>query len=100
MQNSPFATPGLSIIKTMTMAVGEMDFETIFRLSSGGVKSVVELPMPIPYPGVSILLWIFFLIAMPILLMNLLVRRTRLLQSFHKNCVLSTIFFIDQSGCG
>ena len=57
----------------MTMAVGEMDFETVFRLTSGGVGSIDEVPMPIPYAGTSILLWIFFLIMMPILLMNLLV---------------------------
>ena len=73
MQASPFATPGLSIIKAMTMAVGEMDFESIFRLTSGGVFDIDEVPTPIPYTGVSILLWIFFLILMPILLMNLLV---------------------------
>ena len=57
----------------MTMAVGEMDFETVFRLTSGGVGSIDEVPTPIPYTRVSILLWIFFLIMMPILLMNLLV---------------------------
>ena len=73
MQASPFATPGLTIIKAMTMAVGEMDFETIFRLTSGGVGDIDEVPTPIPYTGVSILLWIFFLILMPILLMNMLV---------------------------
>ena len=73
MQSSPFATPGLSIIKAMTMAVGEMDFEEIYRLTSGGVSDIDEVPTPIPYTGVSILLWIFFLILMPILLMNLLV---------------------------
>ena len=73
MQASPFATPGLSIIKAMTMAVGEIEFDSIFRLTPGGVSDIDDVPTPIPYTGVSILLWIFFLILMPILLMNLLV---------------------------
>ena len=73
MQASAFATPGLSIIKAMTMSDGEMDFEAVFRLRSDGVSDIDEVPTPIPYAGVSILLWIFFLIIMPILLMNMLV---------------------------
>lgn len=68
---SPFATPGLSIIKAMTMSAGEVDYNSIFQLTSEGAASEDEVLSPIPYP-VSFLIWIFFLILMPILLMNLL----------------------------
>ena len=73
-QASPFATPGLSIVKTMVMGVGEMDFQAVFQLTSENVSSIELVPESIPYPGVSYLLWVLFLILMPILLMNLLVR--------------------------
>ena len=55
----------------MTMTTGELDFDSLFRLRPDGTsENVVE----IPFFEVSILLWIFFLIMMPILLSNLLVR--------------------------
>ena len=56
----------------MTMSAGEVDYNSIFQLTSEGAASEDEVLSPIPYP-VSFLIWIFFLILMPILLMNLLV---------------------------
>ena len=54
----------------MTMTTGELDFDSLFRLDpSGTSENVVE----IPFFEVSIILWILFLIMMPILLSNLLV---------------------------
>ena len=58
---------GLSIIKTMTMTTGEFEFDTTFRQC--GPECLDELQ----YAPVSIILWILFLILMPILLTNLLV---------------------------
>ena len=54
----------------MTMTTGELDFDRLFRLYPGGApENVVE----IPFFGVSVIMWILFLIIMPILLTNLLV---------------------------
>ena len=70
---SPFADPARSILKTMTMTTGEFEFDDIFRLTPGGVMSVDEVPRNLPFREVSYILWIIFLILMPILLTNLLV---------------------------
>ena len=67
---SPFTNMLDSIWKTLTMTVGEMGFEDIFHLSSGGSNENIP---PIPFPGISYALWVIFLILMPILLTNLLV---------------------------
>lgn len=68
-QPFPFMDVGLSIVKTMTMTTGEFEFDTTFR------QCGEECPTELPYPIVSYVLWIFFLILMPILLTNLLVRK-------------------------
>ena len=69
---SPFSTPFRSLIKTMTMTTGEMDYENIFHYSSGG-SSPDELLSEVPFPVISFVLWVMFLILMPILLANMLV---------------------------
>lgn len=71
--SSPFADPARSILKTMTMTTGEFEFDDIFQQTPGGVMSAAEIPGSIPFPIVSYILWIIFLILMPILLTNLLV---------------------------
>ena len=54
----------------MTMTTGELDYDSLFRLyPDGTADSIVE----IPFFEISIILWILFLIMMPILLSNLLV---------------------------
>ena len=70
---SPFADPTRSILKTMTMTTGEFEFDNIFRQTPGGVMDRSEVPRNVPFPEVSYMLWIIFLILMPILLTNLLV---------------------------
>ena len=67
---SPFANPFHSLMKTMTMTTGEMDYESIFHQSSGGSTDVIP---DIPFPALSFILWIIFLILMPVLFANLLV---------------------------
>lgn len=70
MQRSPFATPGRTILKVMTMTTGEFEYDAIFRQFPDGTTDTIE---EIPFPPVSYVLWILFLILMPILLTNLLV---------------------------
>lgn len=70
MQRSPFATPARAIVKTMTMTTGEFEFDGIFRQVPGGLG--MNFP-EIEFVPISFILWIIFLILMPILLMNLLV---------------------------
>ena len=54
----------------MTMATGEFDFDPIFRQDPTGARDNAE---EIPFPPVSYILWIVFIIIMPILLTNMLV---------------------------
>ena len=54
----------------MTMATGEFDFDSIFRQDPTGGSDDAE---EIPFPPVSYILWIVFIIIMPILLTNMLV---------------------------
>ena len=69
--HSPFASPFTSIWKTMTMATGELGYDDIFRqFTDDPTFSATE----IPFPAISYLLWVIFLILMPILFTNLLVR--------------------------
>ena len=54
----------------MTMTTGELDYDAIFRLNpAGGSDSLTE----IKYPPISYLLWIVFLVLMPVILNNMLV---------------------------
>ena len=58
----------------MTMTTGEFNYDGIFRNAAGGigVDAVVAIG-EIAFPQISYLLWIIFIILMPILLTNLLV---------------------------
>ena len=71
----------------MTMVTGEMDYESIFRQSSSGT---VDPDPPLPFPEISYLLWIVFLVMIPILFNNLLVKLSQVLiiiKSFYKSYV-------------
>ena len=67
---SPFANPGHSILKTISMSIGELGYDELFRQPTGG--STDNVP-GIPFPEISYILWIIFIILMPILFGNLLV---------------------------
>ena len=56
----------------MTMTTGEFDYDTLFRQFPGGAQDG-DTTAEIPFPVISFILWIIFLILMPILLTNLLV---------------------------
>ena len=73
-QRTSFATPARSLLKTITMTTGEFEFDSIFRQAPGGVEfKEINMLGEIPYPPISYMLWIAFIILMPILLTNLLV---------------------------
>lgn len=69
-ERSPFASPFTSIWKTMTMTIGEMGYDDIFRQFTS--ESVPDAP-DVPFPDISYILWVIFLILMPILFTNLLI---------------------------
>ena len=54
----------------MSMTTGEFDYNGIFRLAP---TETHETYAEIPFPTVSYILWILFIILMPILLTNMLV---------------------------
>ena len=67
---SPFASPFTSMWKTMTMTTGELGYDDIFRqFTDDSISSAPE----VPFPAISYVMWIIFLILMPILFTNLLV---------------------------
>ena len=57
----PFATPGFAIAKTMVLMIGEIDFENVFNEGD------------LLYNPVTYILFIIFLIIVPVLFINLLV---------------------------
>ena len=72
-QRTPFSTPARALLKTMTMTTGEFEYDGIFRQTPDGTMPGLD---EIPFPPVSYILWIVFIILMPILLTNLLVCRS------------------------
>ena len=70
MQRSPFSIEILSMIRTLVMTTGELDYDEIFHLNPAGEReNVPELAfLPVAY-----ILWIPFVIVMPLLFVNLLV---------------------------
>ena len=69
-QRTPFSTPVLTLLNIMTMTTGEFDYSGIFHLTPSGADETFH---DIPFPTVSYILWILFIILMPILLTNMLV---------------------------
>jgi hypothetical protein len=68
--NSPFANPGHSLLKTIAMSIGDLEYDQLFRQPTGGSSDSVP---EIPFPEISYVLWIVFIILIPILFSNLLV---------------------------
>ena len=52
------------------MTADDFDFDSLFRLDSAGESDDAE---QVPFPPVSYMLWIVFVIVMPVLLINMLV---------------------------
>ncbi len=70
LQRSPFYSTSRSLVQLLSMTAGGFDFGSLFRLSPDGESEEAE---EIPYLAVSYILWVIFIILMPILLINLLV---------------------------
>lgn len=71
----PFRTIGASLIKTSVMMIGEFEFEQIFLSSQDidAVKTPNDHKLFLYYPGISYTIFVFFLILMSVIIMNLLV---------------------------
>ena len=57
------------MIKTFIMTTGEFEFDTIFVNDQG----LVNDGLIVPFPTLTTILWIIFVVTMPILFNNLLV---------------------------
>ena len=66
-KRTPFADIGRSMLKTLVMTTGEFEFDTIYNNEE--LASEISLPYPIEFT----ILWVVFIIMMPILFSNLLV---------------------------
>ena len=71
----PFKTFGKSFVKTTVMATGEFDYTNMLidGLGQNNNHSGILVPL-IPFPEVSTVFFYIFMLTMPIVLMNLLVR--------------------------
>ena len=81
-----FSSPANSILKTTMLTMGEFDFDTLFyntvednnqeNRTDYGQRNGTDpnvLPAELLFPGATYVLWIVFLIMMPIVLTNMLV---------------------------
>ena len=59
-----------SLLKTISMTTGEQEFDSIFHQEASGARDTLE---EIPFPFVSFLVWILFIVFIPVLLINMLV---------------------------
>ena len=69
MENS-FHTPAFSLMKSLVMMSGEMEYEQVFRFRDSQDD---QPPGALNFIVMSNILWVIFIILMPILFMNLLV---------------------------
>ena len=65
-QRHAFIHPARALVKVMSMTTGELDYDDIFHHREGEEE--------IAFPLISFPLWIIFLVMMPVLLNNYLVR--------------------------
>ncbi len=56
------------------MTIGELEYDSLFRQDPGGLKPGDGLQEEIEFEALARVLWLIFLIFMPIILINLLVR--------------------------
>lgn len=59
----PFSTYGKTLLKTSVMTIGEFEFDSIFN----------DITQTLPYPEITYIVFVAFLVLMSILIMNLLV---------------------------
>ncbi|XP_065898915.1 transient receptor potential cation channel subfamily A member 1 homolog isoform X2 [Dysidea avara] len=68
-ERSGFSSPARALIETAVMSTGGFDFDGMFFNSQEDAEAGIDLF----YPEIAYILWIVFMILMPILLSNLLV---------------------------
>lgn len=68
-RRTPFSNIGSSMLKTLVMTTGEFEFDTIFINDQELVDEGLELFLP----ELTAIMWVVFIIIMPILFSNLLV---------------------------
>ena len=71
-QRSPFSTPARALLSIVAYTAGEFSYDGLFRLTLGGTEEDNDVE-EIPFPPVSYILFIVFVVMMSILLSNLLV---------------------------
>ena len=72
------------MLKILSMTAGDFSFDTVFRQSPSGES---ESAQEILFPPISYILWIIFVILMPILFTNMLV-------NIHAVYMLNSLKFI------
>ena len=68
-RRTPFSTIGRSMLKTLVMTTGEFEFDTIFIND----QELVDEGLSLFIPELTAIMWVIFIIIMPILFSNLLV---------------------------
>ena len=82
-----FITFPYSLLKTISMTIGELETDPIF----------FSTPSVIVYPVVTYFLWIVFLVIMPVLLQNLLVwKQTTIISALLNTQLISTHIIVVQ----
>ena len=69
-QHSPFQNAGTAVPKILSMVVGDFNYDDIFSQDSSGESQTKK---ELPFPPVTYVLWVVFVILMPLLFNNLLV---------------------------
>ena len=70
LQRSSFQNAGIAIAKVLSMTIGGSSYDDTFRRDSSGARDFED---ELPFLPVTYILWIIFVILMPLLLNNLLV---------------------------
>ena len=68
-RRTPFSNIGRSLLKTLVMTTGEFEFDTIFI----NEQDLVDDGLVLLFPTLTTILWVIFIVTMPILFNNLLV---------------------------
>ena len=68
-RRTPFSNVARSMLKTLVMTTGEFEFDTIFIND----QELVDEGLSLLFPWLTALMWVIFVIVMPILFSNLLV---------------------------
>ena len=68
-RRTPFSNIGRSMLKTLVMTTGEFEFDNIFIND----QELVDEGLILFLPELTAIIWVLFIIVMPILFSNLLV---------------------------